>query len=147
MNEIRQQVEDREQLLMRLVHAAGAIEGLLERAVEASGLSLAKLGVLRALVATDGALPLGRLAESLCCAKSNVTQLIDRLEAEGLVRREADPEDRRSTLAVITEEGRRRYEAAARAHDEAERRILERLPAEQRERLAALLLEIRTAIA
>jgi len=131
---------------MRLVHVAGEIGSLLERAVEASGLSLAKLGVLRALVAKDGALPLGRLAESLCCAKSNVTQLVDRLEAEGLVRREADPEDRRSTLAVITEEGRRRYEAAGRAHDEAERTILERLPAERCEQLAALLREIRAAI-
>ena len=41
------------------------------------------------------------LAERLTCAKSNVTQLVDRLEADGLVRRKLDPSDRRSRLAIV----------------------------------------------
>jgi DNA-binding MarR family transcriptional regulator len=38
-------------------------------------------------------------------SKSNVTQLIDKLEAEGLVEREASPTDRRLVYAVLTERG------------------------------------------
>lgn len=131
-------------LLMMLLHAAGEVESRLERAVEGSGLSLAKVRVLNVLVANGGSLPLGRLADGLACVRSNVTQLVDRLEADGLVRREPDPEDRRSTLGVITEEGRKRLEAAMRAQEEAERQIVSGVPADRRKQLAALLREIGT---
>lgn len=131
---------------MRLLHTAGEVEARLARAVEAGGLSLAQLRVLRGLVEKGGTLPLGGLADLLSCVKSNVTQLVDRLEAEGLVRREPDPEDRRSIRAVLTAEGRRRYERAWQARDEAEREIVETLPPERRAELAALLDEIRAGI-
>lgn len=146
MNDIRRDHESGQQLLTMLRHAAGVIENRLERAVEARGLSLAKLGVLHALEASGGSLSLGRLADYLSCVRSNITQLVDRLEVEGLVRREPDPEDRRSILATITEEGQRLYEAASEAQDAAEREILGEMPAEQRQQLAALLHEIGTAI-
>jgi DNA-binding MarR family transcriptional regulator len=45
------------------------------------------------------------LAECQQCARSNITQLIDRLETEGLVRRVDDPADRRGVRAEITPEG------------------------------------------
>jgi DNA-binding MarR family transcriptional regulator len=47
--------------------------------------------------------------------KSNVTQLVDRLESDGLVRREADPGDRRSIRAVVTDSGRDRHVAGSQA--------------------------------
>ncbi|HEX7049922.1 MAG TPA: MarR family transcriptional regulator [Longimicrobiales bacterium] len=146
MNISRRENEGGQQLLTQLLHAAREVESRLERAVEERGLSLAKLGVLRSLVTKGGSLPLGRLADMLSCVRSNVTQLVDRLEAEGLVRREPDPQDRRSTLAVITEEGRERYEAASRAREEAEREILGGMSAERRKQLAALLHEVGTTI-
>lgn len=77
-----------------------------------SGLSLAKFGVLAALVEAGEPLPLGQLAERIACVKSNVTQLVDRLEEDGLVRREPDPADRRVTRAAITEDGLARYRTA-----------------------------------
>ena len=46
------------------------------------------------------------LAEHLEIDASNITNLIDRLEERGLVRREAQPGDRRVKLLVITEAGR-----------------------------------------
>lgn len=134
-------------LLTQLLHAAGEIQNRLEEAVEKSGLSLAKLGVLDALAAREGSLPLGRLADVLSCVRSNVTQLVDRLEADGLVRREPDPDDRRITLAVITAEGRKRYEEAMRARADAEKRLMASLPAERRTQLERLLQDIRGAIA
>lgn len=50
-------------------------------------------------------LPMRRLAQKLKCEPSNVTGIMDRLEARGLVERQADPSDRRVKLAVATEEG------------------------------------------
>src|SRR5512135_2610723 len=96
-------------LLHRLMQAAAVVEARLEEAVAPSGLSLAKLGVLQHLVEAREPLPLGQLAERIACVKSNVTQLVDRLEAEGLVVREIDPLDRRIVRAVITAAGRRRF--------------------------------------
>jgi len=73
-----------------------------ERLADA-GLSLPKLAALHQLSQAGDSLPLGQLAERLACVKSNVTQLVDRLEADGLVVRAADPNDRRSRLAVLTD--------------------------------------------
>ncbi|MFE6521075.1 MarR family winged helix-turn-helix transcriptional regulator [Streptomyces sp. NPDC057794] len=52
-------------------------------------------------------LPMRRLAQRLKCEPSNVTGIVDRLEARGLVERQPDPADRRVKVAAATEEGRR----------------------------------------
>jgi len=54
----------------------------------------------------DGSLPLSRVGERLQVHATSVTNVIDRLEAAGLVRREPNPHDGRGTLAVITAAGR-----------------------------------------
>ncbi|MFJ3664865.1 MarR family winged helix-turn-helix transcriptional regulator [Streptomyces sp. NPDC090106] len=51
-------------------------------------------------------LPMRKLAQKLKCEPSNVTGIVDRLEARGLVERRADPGDRRVKVAAVTEEGR-----------------------------------------
>ncbi|MFJ7147885.1 MarR family winged helix-turn-helix transcriptional regulator [Streptomyces sp. NPDC100445] len=53
------------------------------------------------------ALPMRKLAQKLKCEPSNVTGIVDRLEARGLVERRPDPADRRVKVAAATEEGRR----------------------------------------
>jgi DNA-binding MarR family transcriptional regulator len=57
--------------------------------------------------ARHGALPLSKIGERLQVHATSVTNVVDRLEAAGLVRREPNPRDGRGTLAVITEDGRR----------------------------------------
>ncbi|WP_316740123.1 MarR family transcriptional regulator [Streptomyces sp. MK7] len=52
-------------------------------------------------------LPMRKLAQKLKCEPSNVTGIVDRLEARGLAERRPDPADRRVKLAAATEEGRR----------------------------------------
>lgn len=96
-----------------LLGAAQAVEGRIESALSPLGLSLAKLNVLGILVGSNGPLTLGEVAQKLACVRSNVTQLVDRLETDGLVRREADPQDRRSIRAVITDAGRDREKAGS----------------------------------
>ena len=60
---------------------------------------------LLTVLAKEGEVPLNRLSESLCCACSNVTGLVDRLERDGLVRRERSREDRRVILLSLTKKG------------------------------------------
>lgn len=111
----------------------------LDAALEGRGLSTAKFGALQVLAGSDEPLALGQLAERLACVRSNITQLVDRLEADGLVQRVLDPEDRRSKRAAITAEGRRRFEAGLRAKLEVERELLASLSPEEAEQLAAAL--------
>ena len=52
-------------------------------------------------------LPMGRIAETLACDASNVTGLVDRLEARGLVRRQPSDQDRRVKVLDLTPAGAR----------------------------------------
>lgn len=126
-------------LTVQLLQTLQRVEDRLESALEPVGLSIAKYGALTKLVADGGSLPLGTLAERCACVRSNITQLVDRLEAEGLVARVDDPRDRRSVRAEITTEGRRRQEAGERAVHDAERSLYAGLGERQRESLSDLL--------
>ncbi|MFI5757031.1 MarR family winged helix-turn-helix transcriptional regulator [Streptomyces sp. NPDC051569] len=50
-------------------------------------------------------MPMRRIAQKLKCEPSNVTGIVDRLEARGLVERRPDPADRRVKLAAPTDKG------------------------------------------
>jgi DNA-binding MarR family transcriptional regulator len=110
-------------LTLLLLDAARAVEARAEGALGEVGLSLAKLGALRHLVLAAEPLTLSQLAERHCCGKSNVTQLVDRLEADGFVARQSDAEDRRTVLATVTPAGRAAYERASAILAEHERAI------------------------
>lgn len=73
-------------------------------------LSYPKYEVLKHLQEAREAVTLSMLAAGQSCAKSNITQIVDRLEADGLVRRVADPDDRRSVRAELTQAGAARAE-------------------------------------
>jgi DNA-binding MarR family transcriptional regulator len=67
-------------------------------------LSPAQYHVLH-LMEPDRPIPMRKLAEMLGCDASNVTGLIDRLEARGLVQRRPSPEDRRVKALALTATG------------------------------------------
>jgi DNA-binding MarR family transcriptional regulator len=48
---------------------------------------------------------MGALAEEVTLSRTGLTRLVDRIEREGLLRREAAPEDRRGSYVVLTREG------------------------------------------
>jgi len=52
-------------------------------------------------------MPMSELAGRLACDSSNVTGIVDRLEARGLVARQPAPHDRRVKMLVLTAEGER----------------------------------------
>ena len=130
-------------LTLLLLDAARAVETRAEGALAEVGLSLAKLGALRHLVLAAEPLSLSHLAERHCCGKSNVTQLVDRLEADGFVARVADPADRRTIRATVTENGRAAYDRANVILAELERALDTRLGAIPRAELARQLRTLR----
>ena len=75
------------------------------------------------LVEAGEPLSLSELAARLTCVRSNITQLVDRLDAEGLVRRVENPADRRSKKAAITPLGVERQSAGARALERVQREL------------------------
>jgi MarR family transcriptional regulator, organic hydroperoxide resistance regulator len=66
-------------------------------------------------------LSMGELADRLFCDASNVTGIVDRLEARGLVERQPDPDDRRVRRLVLTPTGRDLWQVH---HD----RVFENIP-------------------
>jgi DNA-binding MarR family transcriptional regulator len=96
-----------------LIRAGHALEDQLEKGLAQVGLSMPKFSVLAELARSGEALPLSELAARLSCVRSNMTQLVDRLEADGLVRRTDDPTDRRTVRAILTPSGRERWSSGA----------------------------------
>jgi DNA-binding MarR family transcriptional regulator len=139
VNKVRSHVKAPSVLLQALSRADHLFATRLEAALDADGLSIAKFGVLKELGEAEEPLPLGQLAERLACVKSNITQLVDRLETDGLVRRVPDSEDRRSTRAEITEEGRRLYEIGLKVQLELEEDLLQGLSSEEQQQLTFVL--------
>lgn len=86
------------------------------------------------------------LYRQLMISSGGLTHRLDRLEKGGLVRREKSPQDGRSFLVALTEEGLARAEAAFRADMADEMSLLERMPARRRRILADLLRELALAV-
>lgn len=129
-------------LVVFLVRVARVMEERVDGSLAEIGLSAAKLAVLSQLVANDAPLPLGELATRLSCVRSNVTQLIDRMEADGLVRRVDDPNDRRAVHAKLTDDGRARHREGTSRIAALEERLTEQLGDDERESLRALLTKL-----
>lgn len=122
-----------------LIEAARTLEGRLEQSLAPLHLSLAKFGVLRVLVHEQRPMPLSAIAQRQKCVRSNMTQLTDRLEADGLVRRVDDPDDRRAVLAECTAAGRQAVERAEVLLRAEEARFLQGLDADERHRMTELV--------
>jgi DNA-binding MarR family transcriptional regulator len=128
--------------LFAVLHTSGVLETRVESKLSDVGLSIAKLAALHVLAKAGESLPLGQLAERLSCVKSNVTQLVDRLEADGLVSRAADPNDRRSRLAVLTAAGRKAYAKGTEIQSQAEKELFSALSIDESKKLHELLAKL-----
>ncbi|MEU6077617.1 MarR family transcriptional regulator [Micromonospora sp. NPDC047074] len=90
-----------------------------------------------------GALRLSALAEHLRIAPRSATEVVDDLEARGLVRRRPDPADRRATLVTPTDGGVRAGAAIHAARRTATADLFGRLAPADREQLARILRTLR----
>ncbi|MEV4009651.1 MarR family transcriptional regulator [Nonomuraea angiospora] len=129
-----------EKELAELLHLVGRRlrRGYVDRLVPL-GLNPGQARALRALAEAPEPLRMVRLADELRIVPRSLTPVVDALEAAGLARREVDPANRRSTLVVITPEGRRTAERAREARRDAGQDLFAVLTEEQRDQLRDLL--------
>ena len=102
---------------MAIVTSVMRVQQLLAAQVDAvlrpHGLTFARYEVLMLLsFSRRGSLPLGKIGERLQVHPASVTNAVDRLERERLVKRRPHPTDGRTTLAELTARGRSVAEAA-----------------------------------
>ena len=89
--------------------------------------------------APDGRMRMAELADSVLLSRSGLTRLVDRLQREGLLKRERCESDARGYFAEITPKGRRLFDAARRTHlDGVRARFLSRFSRDELRAMAAL---------
>jgi DNA-binding MarR family transcriptional regulator len=102
-------VADELDFLPRLMRMSTAISRgqVVQRATEATGLTLDRpaMSILLTLAMADGPLRVGEIADRMQVVGPHVTRQVQALEQRGLVRRVADPSDRRASLIEATETG------------------------------------------
>jgi len=129
-----------EEAFLSLQRTASLLLQVLGRALRGHDLSPAQYNLLRILRGAAGAaLTCGEIAERLVSPGPDVTRLLDRLEARGLVGRERDPADRRVVRARITREGSRLLIELDPAVDAVLKRLLGHLGEEGLRQLSELL--------
>jgi DNA-binding MarR family transcriptional regulator len=127
-----------------IIHAQQLVSTAIDRALKPLGLTFARYEVLMLLsFSRSGALPITKVGERLLVHPTGITKLVDKLEAQELVCREANPDDRRGTLARITPAGRRLGRRASKVL--AEIRFGADLPEDDLEQLVELLRRLRSA--
>lgn len=102
-----------------LARASHHVSGEFHAALREYGLTVPEWRVLACLIDVEG-LGVVELADMAIMQQPRMTKILDRLQAEGLVRRAADPGDRRRALIHLTEAGHAKVGpalAAARAHE------------------------------
>lgn len=114
-----------------------------EQVTNKVGLSHSQAAVLGVLSSANRPLPLSHLARFLTQEAQSTTELADRLERRGLVRRTRDQRDRRLVLLELTDEGRTLYEQIKESVTEGGEQLFAALSGADRARLADLLHPIR----
>ena len=98
-------VEEAVRAYVKLMRAARAVTACLEQALAAEGLTGTQLRVLEAIL-HKGPLTHRELGRKLLISGGNMTEVVDKLEARGLVRRARDATDRRQVRVELTARGR-----------------------------------------
>ena len=106
-------------------------------------LSGSQYNVLRILRGSPEGLPCGQIAERMISRDPDVTRLLDRMEARGLIRRERSEQDRRVVTARITAGGLELLKQADPAITVHHRRQFEALGEKKLRRLIELMQEVR----
>ena len=110
--------KQRLRLWLRLLRTARAIEGALrERLRQTFSTTLPQFDVLAALARAGTGMTMTELSRLLMVSNGNVTGIIDRLTAEGLVARQSAAGDRRAIQVSLTSRGRQRFGEMATAHE------------------------------
>ena len=109
--------KDRLRLWLRLLRASSRVESALRERMRAEGTTLPRFDVMATLARHPAGLRMTELSGHLRVSAGNVTGIVDRLVAEGLVDRAAVAGDRRALLVRLTRAGRETFATQAAAHE------------------------------
>jgi DNA-binding MarR family transcriptional regulator len=127
-------------LWLRLLRASRSIEGELRQRLRVEfGTTLPKFDVMAALARKGSGMTMTEVSRFLKVSNGNVTGIIDRLVAEGLVVRLAHEGDRRTTFVRLTPKGAQQFQAMAKAHEAWISELLGAVGREDTDTLVALL--------
>ncbi|MFC5184880.1 MarR family winged helix-turn-helix transcriptional regulator [Actinomadura harenae] len=135
-------VSDRAELGELFLRAAKRVRRGMADRLAPLGLTPAQARALRVIGRWDEAPRMAELAERLKIVPRSATTLVDALEADGLVRREPDPDNRRATRVVLTGDGRAALARMHEAHVRGVEDLFAALSPDQRETLRDLLAAI-----
>ncbi len=99
-------------LMLDLFRANSLILTAGDRLVAPLGLTSARWQILGAIMSAERPQPVAWLARDLGANRQNVQRIINDLHKEGLVAFETNPHHRRAQLVVLTDKGKRAFEAA-----------------------------------
>lgn len=88
-----------------------------DRLVAPFGLTSARWQILGAIVLSERSQPVAWIARDLGANRQNVQRIVNDLHKEGLVEFQPNPHHRRAQLVVLTDKGRRAYQAAIDAYN------------------------------
>jgi DNA-binding MarR family transcriptional regulator len=108
-------------------------------------ISLSRFDLLANLYREDGQ-TLASLSRHMLVTAGNLTGLVDRAERDNLVKRQADPNDRRATRVMLTEHGREVFEGARLQHQRCLESIFSALNLEEQEQLVEILGKLRKGL-
>ena len=113
-------------------------------ALSAWDVTPSQMRAVRVLTAHDGGVRSSELAQHLHIAPRSATEVVDALEAKGLVARSPDPTDRRATLVSLTPARRRAQCRGTPRQGLESERLFERLSPTDRAHLARILRRLRS---
>ena len=90
---------------VKLLRASRAVLARVEPRLAATGMTITQFGVLEAIL-HKGPLSQRELSRKVLTSPGNMTDLVDKLEARGLVHRVRQKADRRAVRVELTEQGR-----------------------------------------
>jgi DNA-binding MarR family transcriptional regulator len=109
---------DELRLWLRLFTCTTLIEGEVRRRLRQTfDVTLPRFDLMAQLDKTPDGMTLGELSSRMMVSNGNVTGLVERLVADGLIARKPAPNDRRAQIVRLTPTGRRSFGTMARAHE------------------------------
>lgn len=132
-----------QEAMLNIVRTAGALNADFDRLFRAHGLTDAQYNVLRILRGVGRRMPSLAITERTVTRVPDITRLVDRLEAAGLVERQRCEEDRRIVYVAITREGLRKLAELDRPVAELHRSQLEHMSRAELRTLSRLLVKAR----
>jgi DNA-binding MarR family transcriptional regulator len=139
--------EDHEalRLWLRLLTCTNLIEGAIRSELRRDfDCTLPRFDLMAQLDRHPDGLRMGELSRRLMVTGGNVTGITDQLVKEGLVTREAPPDDRRAFIVKLTPAGRKAFQRMAEVHESWVVKLFDGLGAAERRQLYALLAKLKS---